>query len=76
MATQPKVLKRGALDMQVCVPKEFTDEQVKDFADLTNPCGTSWGWVIRKEDDPLLAGNAERTQCTLHRDCVHIMLDA
>ncbi len=28
-----EVTRHGALDMQVCAPSDWTDEQVKEFAD-------------------------------------------
>ena len=58
-----QVLKRGALDMQVCVPADWTDEQVKEFADRENLCGTENGWFIRKAGDKALAGAPERVPC-------------
>ncbi len=71
-----EVTKRGALDMQVCVPVDWTDEQVKEFADLENLCGTTGGWFIRREGDKALAGCAERVPCKDRAGYVHIMLDA
>jgi hypothetical protein len=72
------VTQRGGLDMQVCVPKNWSDEQVIHFANLANPCGTSKGWMIRKEGDPALSGDPERKQCEEidRAENVHIMLDA
>jgi hypothetical protein len=71
-----QVTRFGALDMQVCVPAEWTDEQVKSFADSRNLCGTEHGWQIRREGDKALAGCAERVQCQDDPSFVHIMLDA
>lgn len=70
------VTRHGSLDMQVCVPKEWTDEQVKAFADRENVCGTANGWLIRKEGDKALAGAPERQPCSANAAYVHIMLDA
>ncbi len=36
MSEAAEVTRCGALDMQVCVPAEWTDEQVKAFADREN----------------------------------------
>lgn len=69
------VTHHGLFDMQVCVPADWTDEQVKEFADTANPCGTTAGWHIRKEGDPALNGDAERVACASRTDCVHIMLE-
>ena len=74
--TKATVLSFGVFDSQVCVPKDFTDEQVLEFAEKENPCGTSRGWVIRKEGDDALSGDPERNQCSKNPDCVHIILDA
>lgn len=71
-----EVTQRNALDMQVCVPADWTDEQVKDFADNENLCGTATGWHIRKEGDRMLGGAPERQECAERKGCVHIMLDA
>lgn len=71
-----QVTKRGVLDMQVCVPKEWTDDEVKAFADEKNPCGTESGWFIRRIGDKALADDPERNQCWSLSTHVHIMLDA
>ncbi len=47
---QGMVTRRGALDMQVCVPSDWTDDQVKQFVEAENPCGTENGWQIRREE--------------------------
>lgn len=70
------VTRRGALDMQVCVPMDWDDYAVKRFADTENLCGTSGGWCIRKEGDKALAGAPERIPCAKRPGFVHIMLDA
>ena len=66
----------GVLDMQICVPKDWTDEQVVEAANRLNPIETKTGWVIRKEGDRALSGDPERKPCTTYDDRVHIMLDA
>ncbi len=74
--SKPEATKMGALDMQVCVPCSWSDEQVKEFADRENPCGTQNGWAIRRTGDPALLGKPERVTCSGRSDFVHIMLDA
>lgn len=71
-----EVTRRGALSMQVCVPNDWTDDQVKEFADRENPCGTENGWSIRKAGDKALNGDPERSPCANGGGQVHIMLDA
>lgn len=90
MSDQPQVTKYGLLSMQVCVPKEYTDEQVMAFvkryeqsvvaeAELAIgrkcPMTHRTGWEIRKEGSPYLQGSPERAQCVERCGCVHIMLD-
>lgn len=76
MSESAEVSRVGLLDMQVCVPKDWTDEQARSFAESENPCGTRCGWQIRKEGDECLQGCEERVQCEDREDFVHIMLDA
>lgn len=71
-----EVTQRNALDMQVCVPTAFTDEQVSHFAETNNPCGTANGWSIRREGNKALMGCPERQPCAEREGFVHIMLDA
>jgi len=70
------VTRYGALDMQVCVPRDWGDDQIKDFANTANLCGTESGWQIRKEGDPALAGAKERVPCSANHGYVHVMLGA
>lgn len=67
---------RGMLDMQVCVPENWTDDEVLNFAEIYNSCGTEYGWHIRKEGSKLLNGDSERVNCQDRKGYIHIMLDA
>lgn len=71
-----EVLHVGAFDLQVCVPNYFSDNQIVEFAETECPCGTSNGWVIRREGDKALGGDPERNQCSKKPGCVHVILDA
>lgn len=73
---EPQVARMGVLDMQVCVPKDWTDEQILEFAEKESPCGTECGWVIRKQGDKNLGGAEERVTCLDNADKVHVALDA
>lgn len=70
-----KVIMRGVLDMQVCVPAEWDDGAVVRFANICNPAGTSGGWMIRKARHPLNEDDPERGPCSQSPDHVHIMLE-
>lgn len=76
MSDKPQVIHMGLLDMQVCVPHDWTDEQVLNFAEEEFPCGTSNGWFIRRQGSESLSGCDERVKCAGREGFVHIMLDA
>ena len=59
MSNDPEVTRLGVFDMQVCVPEDYADEQVKMFADFENLCGTDRGWLIKKEGSKTLNGDPE-----------------
>lgn len=69
-----EVTKIGMLDMQVCVPEDWTDEQAESFANRENPAGTTHGWKLRAADDPAQAGAPIRVKCRGRDAHVHIML--
>ena len=73
---KPEVTRAGLLDMQVCVPANFTDDEVTAFAESENPCGTSHGWQIRRQGSKHLSGCDERVPCEQRDGHVHIMLEA
>ena len=72
---KPETTRRALTSLQVCVPQDYTDEQVIEFANADNPTGLDRGWAIRREGDPLLVGDPERMPCESRAGCVHIMLD-
>lgn len=72
----PVVTKQSALDLQVCVPATWTDEEVKTFADKERCCGTEHGWEITRQGDPALNGDSERVFCQGRTGFVHLMLHA
>ncbi len=71
-----EVTKMSLLAAQVCVPEDWTDQQAHDFLERKNPCGTSCGWVMRKQGDERLAGCDERVKCADRPGHVHIMFEA
>ena len=76
MHKQAAIARRGFLDVQVCVPADWPDDQVLAFAEAEYPCGTESGWEIRREGSPFLAGEPERCPCQRSPGHVHITLDA
>ncbi len=73
---EAEVTRYRLLCMQVCVPKDWNDVQVGTFAEKEHPCGTTSGWMIRREGDKNLNGDPERAPCDERYEFVHIMLDA
>ena len=69
------VIRRPLLDLQVCVPDSWTDEQVLAFAEVQSPSGTDGGWKIRRAGDELLRGDPERAACASKPGHVHIVLE-
>lgn len=63
----PEILRKLAFDMQVCVPEQWTDDEVKVFADKGCPCGTTGGWTLRK-------GDTYRYPCDVKKGKVHLTL--
>ncbi len=74
--TEANVVRQGFITVQVCVPKDWTDEQAEQFAEREYPCGTSVGWTVRKDGDEALQGTPARIECDANPDLVHMMLDA
>lgn len=83
----PEVTHYGVLDMQVCVPESWTDEQILAFAEKKFPCGTTNGWFIRRQadyDKAIAEGKVpregchmkERIACDDRPGFIHVMLDA
>ena len=69
------VTRIGALNMQICIPKSWTDEEAKAYADKANPSGTQNGWNMRKSKE-YLDGDPERNPCSEREGFVHITFDA
>lgn len=71
----PAVIRMGMFDMQVCVPKDWSDAEVRAFAAQQVLCGTEQGWQIRTKEK----GDSKyrtRVECANNPDFVHIVLDA
>ncbi len=73
---QAEMIRRGFLNIQACVPSDWTDEQVIAFAEQDTPCGTKQGWHICKQGCDALGGMPERNPCTDRDGFVHILLNA
>lgn len=84
----PAVLRFGGLDMQVCVPAEWSDDEIVAFAqsenrktvdgivsdEKANEVG-AMNLAIRREGDKMLGGYPERNPCSERPGYVHVVLD-
>lgn len=73
----PKVIRESLLGLQVCVPEDWNDEEVKHFANRMVPVGTingSWHICKEGEHDNLLGGCPERNPCDKRKGYVHVLL--
>jgi hypothetical protein len=67
----PEVVRFSLLNIQVCVPADYTDEQVEEFANRNHPTGIDSPWKITEQlgDDPT------RNPCSEREGMVHIVLE-
>ena len=68
---KPEVIGQHILSCRVCVPKEYTDKEAEDFANLANPTGIQSDWVMAPESE---MKDPQRVQCGDHPENVHIVL--
>lgn len=82
---EPELTRLKPLSCHVCVPEDYTDEQVVEFAKSAELKGLeeenpNWShgsteWRIRREGDESLRGDPERNPCAEKPGFVHVMLD-
>ena len=70
------ITRESFLAIQACVPEEWTDEQVLEFAHDPRPRENGFQWWLRREGDPALQGAAERVPCAKRLGHIYVMLDA
>jgi len=63
----PQVLREDLLWLAVCVPEDWTDAQIEDFANRAAPAGTSHGWVVHHAE-------GARVPCAERDGYVHVVL--
>ncbi len=65
---EPSVLQAKLLGLQICVPKDYTDEQAVRVGESRWPCCTSTGWHVDERQG--------RVVCSKDADMVHVVLVA
>ncbi len=68
----PEIVRIGIFDMQVCVPANWTDEQIEQFANAEEPELT---WTMLPADSKYLAGDPQRNPCAERKNYVHVRLE-
>ena len=72
----PTLLRLGFIDCQVCVPRDWTDEQVEAFAEQVQPLYDSGlQWEVLPDGHAHLDGDPQRNQCEAHPEMVHVKLE-
>lgn len=67
----------SVLNIQVCVPEGWDDHKIESFANREHECGTTNGWVIRREDADYTPDDyQERVGCADRDGFVHVVLTA
>jgi len=69
----PEIVRWSLLNLQVCVPEEYTDAEVIEFADHNHRTGLDHGWRIVRADE-MTDGSPERNPCSQRKGCVHVLL--
>jgi hypothetical protein len=74
MMSEAEVLRHSLLNLQVCVPEEWCDDEIVAFAESECPCGTTNGWFVSTEQLP--SGDEPRVACANRDGFVHVVLMA
>jgi len=66
--------------MRLCVPEDWTDSQIADFAESRNPCGAFNGWYVAQAGDEALRNPSTkkmtepRIACADQQGMVHVVV--
>ena len=71
---EAQIIRIGFFQMQLCVPKEFSDKEIIEFAERENPAGTQNGWILARDGDEILGGDSARVQCVDIEDNIHVVV--
>lgn len=70
----PQVLRVSLFAAHVCVPADYTDQQVEEFVNKDSPTGIASKWRICRNGHAFLGEDAERVVCEDRKGCVHMLL--
>ena len=69
---RPEVVKELFLAIQVCVPVDWLQKQIEEFANDQVICGTKSGWMMRTEP---IGDDLVKMECNEKEGFVHIIMD-
>jgi hypothetical protein len=71
---KPVTIRSTLCNLQVCVPKTFSDELIEEFANRDQPTGIANKWKVITNKN-LDGSDAPRyAQCERFGDCMHVVL--
>jgi len=74
IAQEASILRNSVFIVQVCVPKDWTDQEVIDFTERECPNRGTFNWSIVRTGDRLLDDNPRRVNCAENENFVHMVL--
>ena len=73
-ATDGVVLRMNLCGLRVCVPREWSNDEITDFANTERPTGIKSCWVVAENGASVLGGDQARIRCADDREKVHVVL--
>lgn len=71
---QPAVVRSSLLWMQVCVPKDWSEEQITNWANINSPTGISSQWELTTLGHALEHGYERCAQCDRFGSHHHMLM--
>lgn len=72
----PEIIKQRAMGMQLCVPEDWSQDDILRFAEKEAPCGTTNGWFLCDDGHPSLGDSPARVPCAQQDGFVHVVVVA
>lgn len=71
----PETLHIGLYDLQLCVPREGTDQQIEKFANDYHLLPEGLYWKLLPDGHEHLDGDPQYNQCGMYKNKVHVKLE-
>lgn len=73
--SRPELIGSRLVSVQVCVPDNWSNDQVIDFVQRMPVSWEKEAWEVRKDGDVLLCGHPAKTPCKKKPGYIHMFLD-